>query len=274
MTAAAVIPRTARCQVRCGPLTAGWLSSFTHGCTYGVRKGRTHIDALQLTGERTLPGIEVENYWFRRHEAVYRALAPYCAGAGVLEAGCGEGYGAALLAGVARAVVALDYDPAAIAHAAAAYPVAAVRANLVALPFRDGAFDVVVSLQTVEHLWDQPLFVRECRRVGRLLLLSTPNRLTFSPGRDTPLNPFHTTEFSPAELRALLGPVELLGLRHGPALVAADQRHGGIVAAQLAGPPQTWSPALLADVAAVSAADFVLSGDDLDRCLDLVAVAR
>ena len=30
---------------------------------------------LQLTGERTLPGVWQENYWFRRHEAGYRWLA-------------------------------------------------------------------------------------------------------------------------------------------------------------------------------------------------------
>ena len=32
---------------------------------------------LVLTGERTLPGIPDENYWFRRHEAAYRALLPF-----------------------------------------------------------------------------------------------------------------------------------------------------------------------------------------------------
>ncbi|HXV93478.1 MAG TPA: SAM-dependent methyltransferase, partial [Pseudonocardia sp.] len=53
---------------------------------------------LPLTGERTVPGVPEENYWFRRHEVVYRALAPRCAGGVVLEAGCGEGYGADLLA--------------------------------------------------------------------------------------------------------------------------------------------------------------------------------
>ncbi|HKI41067.1 MAG TPA: SAM-dependent methyltransferase, partial [Mycobacterium sp.] len=47
---------------------------------------------LTLTGERTIPDLDIENYWFRRHEVVYRRLAPRCAGREVLEAGCGEGY--------------------------------------------------------------------------------------------------------------------------------------------------------------------------------------
>ena len=49
---------------------------------------------LPLTGERTVPGLAEENYWFRRHEVVYERLAQRCAGRDVLEAGCGEGYGA------------------------------------------------------------------------------------------------------------------------------------------------------------------------------------
>ena len=32
-------------------------------------------DSLALTGERTVPGVAEENYWFRRHEVVYRRLA-------------------------------------------------------------------------------------------------------------------------------------------------------------------------------------------------------
>jgi SAM-dependent methyltransferase len=239
---------------------------------------------LPLTGERTLPGIACENYWYRRHEAAYLALLPHCRGAVVLEAGCGEGYGAALLARVAARVVALDYDAAAVAHAAAAYPLIGVlRGNLAALPLRDAAFDVVANLQVIEHLWDQPGFVRECARVlraGGRLLVTTPNRLTFSPGRDTPLNPFHTREFAPDELRELLAAAgfavpAMLGLRAGPRLSALDARHGGsIVDAQLAVPPDRWPDALRADVAGVRADDFTVSGVDIDGCLDLVAVAE
>ncbi|HWN28643.1 MAG TPA: SAM-dependent methyltransferase, partial [Actinomycetospora sp.] len=71
---------------------------------------------LPLTGERTVPGVDRENYWFRRHEAVYLALEPECTGAVVLDAGVGEGYGAALLARSARRVVGLELDPAVAAH--------------------------------------------------------------------------------------------------------------------------------------------------------------
>ena len=242
---------------------------------------------LPLTGERTVPGIARENYWFRRHLVVYEALAPRCRGV-VLEAGCGEGYGADLLAGRAHRVLALDYDAAAIGHVGRRYPrVAAVRANLVALPVRDGVVDAVVALQVVEHLWDQARFLRECRRVlapGGALLVSTPNRRTFSPGRDTPLNPFHTRELAAAELAELLdeagfAEVAVLGLHHGPRLRALDAEHGGsLVAAQTAAALSgTWPAALLRDVAAVTTADFALHPDGpdhpVDASLDLVATA-
>lgn len=241
---------------------------------------------LPLTGERTVPGIPEENYWFRRHEVVYEALLPRCRDAVVLEAGCGEGYGADLLAGVARTVVGLDYDGPTAAHAARRYPrVAVARANLVALPLRAGAVDAVVSLQVIEHLWEQERFLRECRRVlrpGGALLVSTPNRLTFSPGRDTPLNPFHTRELSGAELAGLVrdagfAGVEVLGLHHGPRLRQLDARHGGsVVDAQTAVVlgDGVWPDALLRDVASVACADFTLRADDVDGSLDLLVTAR
>jgi hypothetical protein len=33
------------------------------------------VPALELTGERTLPDVPAENYWFRRHLVVYRWIA-------------------------------------------------------------------------------------------------------------------------------------------------------------------------------------------------------
>src|SRR5882757_11295976 len=127
------------------------------------------VDAvLTLTGERTIPDLDVENYWFRRHEVVYQRLAQRCTGRDVLEAGCGEGYGADLIAGVARRVTALDYDEATVTHVRARYPrVEVIHGNLAALPLPDHSVDVVVNFQVIEHLWNQPQFVSECFRVLR-----------------------------------------------------------------------------------------------------------
>jgi SAM-dependent methyltransferase len=241
--------------------------------------------SLPLTGERTVPGIAEENYWFRRHEAAYLRLMPYCRDKLVLEAGCGEGYGADLLAEHAQAVVALDYDELTVKHVARKYPrVHMVRGNLVTLPFPGDSLDVVANLQVIEHLWEQERFLAECLRVlrpGGRLLITTPNRITFSPGRDTPLNPFHTRELSGAELAGLLTEagfrVEMLGgLHHGPRLAQADARFGGsVIQAQvdvvLAG--GVWPEDLLAAVTATESADFEIHESDVDTSLDLVGVA-
>jgi len=240
---------------------------------------------LTLTGERTLPDLDIENYWFRRHQVVYQRLAPRCADREVLEAGCGEGYGADLIADVARRVIAVDYDEAAVAHVRGRYPrVEVMRANLAELPLPDASVDVVVNFQVIEHLWDQPQFVAECARVLRrsgLLLLSTPNRITFSPGRDTPINPFHTRELNADELTELLvdggfSEVSVSGLYHGPRLQEMDARHGGsIIDAQVARAvaDAPWPPELAADVAAVTIDDFDIHGRDIDDSLDLIAIA-
>jgi SAM-dependent methyltransferase len=244
-------------------------------------------EPLPLTGERTVPGIRHENYWFRRHEAVYRALADDCRGATVLEAGIGEGYGAALLAEIAGRVIGLELDAATAAHVTRRYGLDVVRADLQALPLPDASVDVVVTLQGIEHLWDQAGLLAECARVlrpGGRLHCSTPNRLTFSPGNaldDRPLNPFHTYELASTDLARLVTGAGLevtatRGLHHGPGLAERDARHGGsIIDAQvaLAVSGEPWPEALAEDVAAVTTDEFDLRDDDVDASLDLVVSA-
>ncbi|CAN5800560.1 class I SAM-dependent methyltransferase [soil metagenome] len=244
--------------------------------------------SLPLTGERTIPGLDIENYWFRRHEVVYQRLAHRCAGRDVLEAGFGEGYGADLLADLARSVTGVDYDESAVAHVRARYPRVAVhQGNLAALPLPDASVDVVVNFQVIEHLWDQPQFVSECLRVLRpsgVLMMSTPNRITFTPDSDTPLNPFHTRELNAAELTELLvdGGFDLesmSGVFHGPRLRTLDARYGGsIIEAQIARAvaDAPWPADLLADVAGIATDDFDLldaGAANIDDSLDLVAIA-
>jgi SAM-dependent methyltransferase len=269
-------------------------ASLPHVPQHGPDDGSPADDVvLTLTGERTIPDLDIENYWFRRHQVVYQRLAPLCAGLEVLEAGCGEGYGADLIAGVARRVVAVDYDPAAVAHVRGRYAgVEVMQANLAELPLPDNSVDVVVNFQVIEHLWDQAQFVAECARVLRpsgLLIVSTPNRITFSPGRDTPINPFHTRELNADELTELLldggfRQAAISGLFHGSRLREMDARHGGsIIDAQIARAvaDAPWPPELAADVAAVTTDDFDIIGDgfdasdgrDIDDSLDLIAIA-
>ncbi|WP_432939109.1 class I SAM-dependent methyltransferase [Kribbella sp. CA-253562] len=236
-------------------------------------------ETLPLTGERTAPGIWHENYWFARHEAAYRWIADTLRPDGrVLDAGCGEGYGAELLrAGGARQVFGLDYEGTTLRHAAKAYPqVNLVQGNLVQTGFADSSFDTVVSLQTIEHLWEQPRFVAECARIlapAATLVLTTPNTRTFPAG-----NWYHTKELTAAELtelvRADLEIVDVLGLWHGPRLTAWEAAHGSCVTAQLDRDHLEWSEDLTALVTQTSYEDFEIREGALDDSLDLVVVAR
>ena len=160
--------------------------------------------------------------------------------------------------------------------------------NLAAIPLRDESVDVLTCLQVVEHVWDHGQFLDECRRVlrpGGTLLMTTPNRLTFSPGTDRPLNPFHSHEFTADELAGLVAHSGLKvigehGVHAADRLALLDERYreaGGFVAAQLACPPADWTPQLAADVSGVTVADFdIRTGVDQesrDGCLDLIVSA-
>jgi SAM-dependent methyltransferase len=251
-----------------------------------------------LVGERTVPDLWHENYWFRRHEIAYRELAGAVLAAAsavqpgrpvVIEAGSGEGYGLDILraAGITT-VLALDYDAGAVAHAHQRYPQAAVaRAGLSALPLASGCAGAVVSFQVIEHLWTPWEFLAECARVlvpGGLLAVTTPNRLTFSPGLgrgEKPPNPFHIKEFDAAELHetiaAQLTITAEFGVGHGPRLLAWEAAHGSLIGAQLATSPDRWSPALVSLVGSITADDFVLAPlADLPagNLLDLVVLAQ
>src|SRR5271170_5650885 len=109
---------------------------------------------LEFTGERFLPGIPGEiayEHWHR-----YAFAKRFVSDKRVADIACGEGYGSALLAGIATSVVGIDLAPDAIAHARSHY--AALpnlrfqQGSVEALPLADASVDVVVSFETVEHL--------------------------------------------------------------------------------------------------------------------------
>jgi SAM-dependent methyltransferase len=241
------------------------------------------MSGLILTGERTVPGLAQENYWFRRHEVAYAWLIERfdLAGGILVDAGSGEGYGAAMLrrAGAAQ-VIALEVDEQAAAHSRRQYPeVGTVRANLDALPFADACVDAVVTMQVIEHLWDLRGFLRHCRRIlrpGGTIVAATPNRPTFSPGLgrgERPTNPFHVEEFDADQVAGLLteagfSDIDIYGVHHRPD-VPADLVQQQVRAALA----DHWPPDLLDRVAAITIDDFAVTQEPAGS-LDLIGVGR
>ena len=195
------------------------------------------VPPLELTGERTLPDVPEENYWYRRHVAVYEWIAKRCAGLRVVDLACGEGYGSNLLAQRAAEVTGVDANPEAFDHARARYrrPNLSFHRGLVeefdprvresATRFTEA--DAVVFLQTIEHIHDPGRLLERIARIAPVAYISTPNRLTLAPpGAEKSDNPWHLREYDAGQYRELLAPhfqrVELFGLFHARKLRAHE----------------------------------------------------
>ena len=161
--------------------------------------------ALKATGERLVPQLQYGEVVHAEHLARYLVAVQLAESRIVLDAACGEGYGTDLLAGAgARSAVGVDVDERTVAHARAKYPAAEfVEADVRQLPFEDGAFELVVSFETIEHVSDPESVLDELRRVltdDGLLLISTPNKHRYLVD-----NEFHRREFEHEEFVNILG---------------------------------------------------------------------
>ena len=236
------------------------------------------VPPLELTGERTLPDVPAENYWFRRHLAVYEWVARRCAGLEVVDMACGEGYGSDVLARQARRVTGVDANPEAHDHARARYTRPGVRFVRDLIETYVEPCDAVVFLQTIEHVKEPERVLAHFKAMADTVYVSTPNLLTLAPpGADKSDNPWHLKEYRAEEFRALcesvFGEVELLGLFHARMLRAHelalcagwDRVHAALGITK---------PFYDRFTPAISVRDFALRRDDLDRALDFLAVLR
>ncbi len=239
------------------------------------------VPPLALTGERTLPDVPEENYWYRRHLAVYEWIAERCAGHSVVDMACGEGYGTAVLARRAPYVTGVDANPEAHEHARLRYSEPGVRFVRDMVERYSAPCDAVVFLQTIEHVPDPAAVLRHLRsmlRPGGVLYVSTPNVLTLAPpGAPKSDNPWHVREYRHEEFRTLCESccdhVELLGLFHARKLhihelalrLGWDHVHVRLGVTR---------PFYDRFTPAIAASDFALRDGPLDRALDFLAALR
>jgi SAM-dependent methyltransferase len=148
---------------------------------------------------------DANTFW--EHILRYRFAAQFAAGKRVLDIACGEGYGSAgLVAAGAASVIGVDVSPEACEHARTCYKIDARVGTAEAIPIPDTSVDVVVSFETIEHLQQPVIFIKECHRVlapGGALIISTPNLTVYK--QRTPNNPFHQHEMTLEEFETSLG---------------------------------------------------------------------
>jgi SAM-dependent methyltransferase len=237
------------------------------------------VPPLALTGERTLPDVPEENYWFRRHLVVYEWIAERVAGLRVADLACGEGYGAAVLARTAAEVVGVDANPEAHEHARLRYQRPNLRFERGLVEEFTEPCDAIVFLQTIEHIADPGRLLESIAAVAPVAYITTPNRVTLAPpGAEKSDNPWHLREYTHAQYAALLGPhfsrVEMLGVCHARKLRAHDwalrlgweRVHRAL---------RLTKPLYDRFVPAITSADFAVgSQGDLEGALDFLAVCH
>src|SRR5690242_9368061 len=125
------------------------------------------VPPLELTGERTLPDVPAENYWFQRHLAVYEWIGARVQGLRVLDMACGEGYGSDVLARTARSVVGVDANPEAHEHARLRYrrPSLVFERGMVENFGLVADYEAVVFLQTIEHVQEPEAVLGHFKRL-------------------------------------------------------------------------------------------------------------
>ena len=166
---------------------------------------------------RMIPGVS-EEALEKEHLVRYRFACGFARGCDVLDAACGAGYSAPMfLDAGARSYLGLDINEEAVESAKRKYRTHDAISFLVedACKFRhvpEQAFDLAVSFETIEHVPSAEAFLENIRRAlrpGGVFIVSTPNRLRYSPGNklsSKPWNPYHVREWNKGEFLDLLKP--------------------------------------------------------------------
>lgn len=152
-----------------------------------------HRHRLEFALGRLREGRRAAEYLAGRYPEVLgdpASRAPTGRAPSVLDLGCGNGGMLLPFAAAGARAFGLDLDPrpeiGEVARAAG-LAVETVAGRGEALPFADGSFDLVLFVETVEHLVEPRRTGREIVRVlrpGGLCYVTTPPRLRFLLGRD------------------------------------------------------------------------------------------
>ena len=202
---------------------------------------------------------------FHKQKAAYRIACGYAKGTTVLDVGCGAGYGAALMASWADAVVGVDQDKEILQYCSNRY------GTIPNLSFQEnsiGAFGVVTCFQVIEHVPNPEEFLKTLySRARGTLIVTSPNaaRRWLRPGQD-PWNGEHIREYREDEFRSLLNKVcaevQVAGIHGSPDadIIERAKTSGAAMDLALRGSPD------------ITDDDFAMG--PAEGSLDLIAVCR
>ena len=169
--------------------------------------------SVKFTGERVIEGTTPERIWLD-HICRYEFASGFISGKDVLDIACGTGYGSKLLKDAsALKVTGIDISQDSVDYAVNRYSAEGLdyfTGDATDISFSDSAFDAVVSFETIEHVKDYRLALKEIKRVLKQkgeLIISSPNRILTSPGKSIeqkPDNEYHYVEFTNSEFAELL----------------------------------------------------------------------
>lgn len=127
-----------------------------------------------------------------------------------LDVGCAEGFFMAEIGKASGAEMwGVDLSDRAVSVAASRYGFPVAAADATALPFADGAFDLVYSTEVIEHVLDPEAMLAELRRVSRgHVLVTTPvsqSEREHEPDYENRIEG-HVNDFDEAGMHRLFGP--------------------------------------------------------------------
>jgi len=166
---------------------------------------------LEWTGERYLPWLDGMAAGAYEHWHRYIYAAHFVKNKKVLDIACGEGFGSSYLSQFAQSIVGIDLDSKSIEHARKAYgnkgQLNFLVGSMLQIPIvESNAFDVVVSFESIEHIENPDIFLREVKRVLKpkgVFIVSTPNKAIYTDKFHVQ-NPFHFREYYQDEFHDLI----------------------------------------------------------------------